>query len=80
MSTATAPTTFQLLAADRCDRCSAQAVVEALSPESGCSLLFCVHHGRIQEPALRATGWAIRWDAERLAELDVKYAEMAQSV
>jgi hypothetical protein len=46
-------TSAALTAADRCDRCSAQAQVRAVLP-SGSLLLFCVHHAREFEPGLRA--------------------------
>lgn len=44
--------TPQLSAADRCDRCGAQAYVRARL-SSGGELLFCAHHGREHVPALR---------------------------
>lgn len=34
-----------LLATDRCDKCGAQAIVEARN-KMGLTLLFCGHHGR----------------------------------
>lgn len=40
-------------AADRCDRCGAQAVACA-TLESGSQLLFCGHHLRAHEAGLRA--------------------------
>lgn len=49
MNAALAPT---LSAADRCDRCGAQAYVRARL-HSGGELLFCAHHGRLHIPALR---------------------------
>lgn len=49
MNAALAPT---LSAADRCDRCGAQAYVRARL-HSGGELLFCAHHGRAHAPALR---------------------------
>lgn len=41
-----------LTAADRCDRCGAQAYVRARLHAGG-ELLFCAHHGRKHLPALR---------------------------
>ena len=41
-----------LSAADRCDRCGAQAYVRARL-SSGGELLFCAHHGREHLPRLR---------------------------
>ena len=49
MTTALAPT---LTAADRCDRCGAQAYVRARLHAGG-ELLFCAHHGREHLPKLR---------------------------
>jgi hypothetical protein len=44
--------TPQLSAADRCDRCGAQAYVRARLASGG-ELLFCAHHGREHLPKLR---------------------------
>ena len=44
MTTAVAPTTA-LTAADRCDRCGAQAYLR-VELQSGGELLFCAHHAR----------------------------------
>lgn len=41
-----------LTAADRCDRCGAAATTRAVLP-SGAELLFCGHHAREHEHALR---------------------------
>ncbi|MEX1907077.1 hypothetical protein L6241_02045 [Janibacter sp. Y6] len=41
-----------LTAADRCDRCGAQAYVRARLHAGG-ELLFCAHHGREHLPKLR---------------------------
>lgn len=38
---------------DRCDRCGARAQVRAVLP-SGLDLLFCGHHAREYDAALRA--------------------------
>lgn len=40
-----------LTAMDRCDRCGAQAYVQALLP-NGLELLFCAHHSRQHSSAL----------------------------
>ena len=40
-----------LSAADRCDRCGAQARVRAVLASG--ELLFCAHHAKEHEPALR---------------------------
>lgn len=55
-----------LTAADRCDRCSAQAYVRA-TLHAGGELLFCAHHGRKHIPAL--VGLAeIHDESDRLLE------------
>lgn len=41
-----------LTAADRCDRCGAQAYIRVTMP-SGSELLFCAHHGHAHESKLR---------------------------
>jgi len=40
----------ELVAADRCDRCGAQAYMQAI--KSGLDLLFCGHHGKFHQEAL----------------------------
>jgi hypothetical protein len=50
MAAAIAPA--PLTAADRCDRCGARAYLRAVLPGGG-ELLFCAHHGREHEAALR---------------------------
>lgn len=46
---------FQLTAADRCDRCSARAVVVTVM-QGGGRLLWCAHHYSQNETALTAGG------------------------
>lgn len=46
---------------DRCDRCLAQAYVQA-SKKGHTELLFCVHHLKEFMDALIDTGWTLRWD------------------
>lgn len=55
----TLETRRELTAADRCDACGAQAYVRVVM-ESGLDLLFCGHHARAKEEALRAV--AAEWD------------------
>ena len=55
-----------LTAADRCDRCGAQAYVRARLHGGG-ELLFCAHHGREHLPALRHRA-EIHDESERLHE------------
>ena len=64
VSTALAPTT-PLTAADRCDRCSAQAYVRVVMP-SGSELHFCAHHGRQHSDALAALNAQIHDESDRL--------------
>lgn len=45
-------TTEPLTAADRCDRCGAQAYVRVTLPAGG-ELVFCAHHGREYTPKLQ---------------------------
>lgn len=50
-----------LTAADRCDRCSARAVVETVMLPGG-SLLWCAHHFAFFEDALDTFGATILVD------------------
>jgi hypothetical protein len=63
VTTALAPS---LTAADRCDRCGAQAYVRARLHAGG-ELLFCAHHGREHLPKLREHA-DIKDETERLHE------------
>jgi len=63
VTTALAPS---LTAADRCDRCGAQAYVRARLHAGG-ELLFCAHHGREHLPKLRDHA-EIHDESERLHE------------
>jgi hypothetical protein len=56
-----------LTAADRCDRCGAQAYVRVLL-SSGGELLFCAHHGREHAPALTERSATIQDETERLRQ------------
>jgi hypothetical protein len=62
---ATAPAA--LTATDRCDRCGARAYVRVVLPGGG-ELLFCAHHGRAHEPALRAHAAEIQDETHALAD------------
>lgn len=55
-----------LTAADRCDRCGAQAYLR-VRLNSGGELLFCAHHGREHLPKLREHA-QIEDETERLHE------------
>ena len=52
MTTAVAPSTAALSAADRCDRCGAQAYLR-VELQSGGELLFCAHHAREHSDKLK---------------------------
>ena len=64
MTTALAP---ELTAADRCDRCGAQAYIRARLVTGG-ELLFCAHHGREHLPALMDRAVDVLDETERLQE------------
>ena len=64
VTTALAPT---LTAADRCDRCGAQAYVRARLTSGG-ELLFCGHHGREHLPKLQHLATQIEDETNRLLE------------
>ncbi len=53
-----------LTAADRCDRCSARALVETALPRCG-SLLWCAYHFGRFENGLNAVGATILVDERR---------------
>ncbi len=55
-----------LTAADRCDRCGAQAYVRVLLGSGG-ELMFCAHHGREHAPALAERSAVIQDETERLS-------------
>ncbi len=54
-----------LVAADRCDRCGAQAHIRVQLP-SGSGLLFCAHHGHLYEARLRELEADIHDESKRL--------------
>lgn len=54
-----------LTAADRCDRCGAQAYVRVVLNKGG-ELLFCAHHGRAHQTRLRELDAAITDETDRL--------------
>jgi hypothetical protein len=66
VSTATAA--GSLTAADRCDRCGAQAYVRA-TMESGFDLLLCAHHFHENELRLREVAVRIHDESDRLATI-----------
>ncbi|MBT2396854.1 hypothetical protein [Streptomyces sp. ISL-100] len=54
-----------LTAADRCDRCGAQAYLRVVLASGG-ELLFCAHHGRKFEPELKKIAAEIQDETDRL--------------
>lgn len=48
-------TTSVLTAADRCDRCQAQAIVRHVKGDL--TMDFCKHHDKVHSPALFAQGF-----------------------
>jgi hypothetical protein len=57
-----------LSAADRCDRCGARAYLRAVLP-SGSELLFCAHHAREHEAALRGVATELQDQTEILDDV-----------
>ncbi|RPF20857.1 hypothetical protein EDD34_1464 [Myceligenerans xiligouense] len=60
----TTMTTEQLTAADRCDRCGAQAYVRVVLPTG--ELLFCGHHARAHQPAYAGVATYVQDETDRL--------------
>jgi hypothetical protein len=60
---------IEFSAADRCDRCGAQAYMSAT--KESFELLFCLHDGKKHNLALEMDGWTLSYDVmaiERLVE------------
>jgi hypothetical protein len=57
--------TTALSAADRCDRCGAQAYVR-VTMASGFELLFCAHHGKEHADKLKQVALKIHDESERI--------------
>jgi hypothetical protein len=55
-----------LNAADRCDRCGAQAYVR-VTLNSGFDLLFCAHHSKEHADRLRQVALEIHDESERIS-------------
>lgn len=66
MLVTTTMTARPLIAADRCDRCGAQAQVRVLLASGG-ELLFCAHHARTHQDRLRELEAKIHDESDRLA-------------
>lgn len=54
-----------LTAADRCDRCGAQAYFRVTLPSGG-ELFFCAHHGRAHQDKLQQVALRIHDESDRL--------------
>ena len=55
-----------LTAADRCDRCGAQAYLLVTLPSGG-ELLFCAHHARAHEDRLKQVALKIHDETNKLS-------------
>lgn len=55
-----------LTAADRCDRCGAQAYLRVTLPSGG-ELLFCAHHARAHEDRLRQVALRIQDESSKIS-------------
>lgn len=62
----TTTTTSPLTAADRCDRCGAQAYVRVVLPSG--ELLFCSHHARHHAAAFADVAVHVQDETNRLLE------------
>lgn len=67
VSTAVAPSAAALSAADRCDRCGAQAYLRVELPSGG-ELHFCAHHAREHGDKLREIAAVVHDETHRLGE------------
>ena len=56
-----------MTAADRCDRCGAQAYIRARLTSGG-ELYFCAHHGRQHLPKLAGQASEIHDESDRLMQ------------
>ena len=67
MTTATSTTLADepMTAADRCDRCGAQAYVRVVLSAGG-ELMFCAHHGREHRDALREVASTVHDETQKL--------------
>ncbi|HRL48136.1 MAG TPA: hypothetical protein PLK46_03805 [Propioniciclava sp.] len=54
-----------LTAADRCDRCGAQAYLRVTMPSGG-ELLFCAHHARAHQDKLQQVALKIQDETNRV--------------
>nr|WP_156002960.1 hypothetical protein [Streptomonospora sp. PA3] len=63
-----------MTAADRCDRCGAQAYVRVVL-NSGGELLFCAHHMREHDDSIRKIASEIQDETSRLQETPATSAD-----
>ncbi len=74
MTTAVAPSSPALTAADRCDRCGAQAYLR-VELQTGGELLFCAHHAREHGDKLREVAVNVVDETHKLGERRVPVSE-----
>lgn len=67
VNTAIAPSAAALSAADRCDRCGAQAYLR-VELQSGGELLFCAHHAREHGDKLREIAATVVDETHKLSD------------
>jgi len=67
VNTAVAPGASTLSAADRCDRCGAQAYLR-VELQTGGELLFCAHHAREHGERLREVAANVHDETHRLVD------------
>jgi hypothetical protein len=67
VTTAVALGTSQLSAADRCDRCGAQAYLR-VELQAGGELLFCAHHAREHGDRLREVAATVHDETHKLGD------------
>ena len=67
MNTAVAPGAATLSAADRCDRCGAQAYLR-VELQTGGELLFCAHHAREHGDRLREVAASVQDETHKLVD------------
>jgi hypothetical protein len=72
VTTAVAPSA--LSAADRCDRCGAQAYLK-VELQSGGELLFCAHHAREHGDKLREIAAHVHDETDKLVDRPAAVAE-----
>ena len=78
MTTAVAPSAAALTAADRCDRCGAQAYLR-VELASGLELLFCAHHAREHGEMLREVAVTVIDESHKLGDVPAIAPETEQS-